>query len=103
MIDKQHAEHYTWGTGCDGWHLVRDTGLSVIEERMPPHTAEVRHAHRRARQFFWVLGGVATFELGGRTEQIGEQQGIEVPPGVAHQIRNETAEPLEFLVISTPP
>ena len=103
MIDKQQAEHYTWGAGCDASPLVRDAGLSVIEERMPPHTAEIRHAHHRARQFFWVLAGVATFELDGQTEQIGARQGIEVPPGVADLMRNDSTEPLQFLVISTPP
>ena len=36
MIDRGTAEHYTWGDGCDGWHLVKGADLSVIQERMPP-------------------------------------------------------------------
>jgi hypothetical protein len=39
------AEHYTWGSVCDGWHLVRRPELSVIRERMPAGTSEVRHFH----------------------------------------------------------
>jgi hypothetical protein len=35
VISRDNAEHYFWGTGCDGWHLVRESGLSVIEECMP--------------------------------------------------------------------
>jgi hypothetical protein len=42
MINKQTARHYVWGNGCDGWHLVCTGSLSIIEERMPPGTAEVR-------------------------------------------------------------
>lgn len=102
MIDKTRAAHYVWGAQCDGWHLVQHAELSVIHEHMPPGTAEVRHHHRQARQFFFVLSGTATFELSGQIERLGVQQGIEVPPGVTHQIRNESSEPLEFLVISQP-
>ncbi|GLI08987.1 hypothetical protein YDYSG_50190 [Paenibacillus tyrfis] len=51
-ISKANAPHYNWGDQCDGWHLVRQPELSVIHERMPPHTAEVRHYHKQARQLF---------------------------------------------------
>jgi mannose-6-phosphate isomerase-like protein (cupin superfamily) len=102
MIDKQSAEHYVWGEGCDGWRLVQRPELSVIHERMPPGTAEVRHYHVQARQFFFIISGRAAFELEGQTEQISIQQGIEVPPMVPHRIATLGDEPLEFLVISQP-
>ena len=35
-ISRDNAEHYRWGHECDGWHLVKDKNLSVIEEFMPP-------------------------------------------------------------------
>jgi mannose-6-phosphate isomerase-like protein (cupin superfamily) len=103
MINKQQAEHYSWGRNCDGWHLVQAEKLSVIQERMPPHTSEVRHAHRQSRQFFFVLAGTALFELNGQQTILRPQDGIEVPPGTPHQIRNESADTLEVLVISQPP
>jgi quercetin dioxygenase-like cupin family protein len=62
-VSVDTAPHYTWGDGCDGWHLVAADGLSVIEERMPPGTAEVRHRHDVARQFFFVLSGALTLEI----------------------------------------
>jgi mannose-6-phosphate isomerase-like protein (cupin superfamily) len=55
-------KHYLWGNNCDGWNLVDQPGLSVKMERMPPHTAEEAHYHERARQFFFILKGTATFE-----------------------------------------
>jgi mannose-6-phosphate isomerase-like protein (cupin superfamily) len=103
MISKATAEHYTWGGGCDGWHLVKTPELSVIHERMPPGSAEVRHAHHAARQFFFALEGTATLEIAGRIVVLHPQQGLEVPPGVPHQMRNESDGPIEFLVISQPP
>ena len=30
-----NAEHYVWGDGCDGWHLLKHPDLSVIQERVP--------------------------------------------------------------------
>ena len=64
-VSTANAAHYVWGQQCDGWHLLAGDDLSVIEERMPPGTAEVRHRHARSRQFFYVLGGTAMLELEG--------------------------------------
>lgn len=97
------APHYTWGINCDGWHLVRAAGLSVIEERMPPGTSEVRHWHARSLQFFYVLTGVLTVEVEGETHALAAGRGIELPQGNAHQARNDSAVDCTFLVISSPP
>lgn len=103
MISKENAEHYAWGRGCDGWHLLKSAELSVIHERMPPGTSEVRHYHTRARQFFVVLSGTAMLELAGRREILREHEGIEVPPGVSHQMCNESEREIEFIIVSQPP
>lgn len=103
MISKDNAEHYLWGSGCDGWHLVKRGALSIIHERMPPGTTEVRHYHQAAWQFFFVLSGTATLEIGGKRETLQAQQGVEVPAGLAHQMRNDSDREIEFIVISQPP
>jgi uncharacterized cupin superfamily protein len=103
VIDKQSAEHYSWGDGCDGWHLVRTPALSVIEERMPPGTSEIRHFHRSATQFFYVLEGTLTVELDGHEYDLSKGQGIAVAAGQAHQVLNRSATDARFLVVSTPP
>jgi len=59
LMSKETADHYVWGKGCNGWHLVKTAELSVIHERMPAGTSEAQHFHRRARQFFFVLSGTA--------------------------------------------
>lgn len=103
MISKGNVEHYVWGQGCHGWHLLKSAELSVIHERMPPGTSEVRHYHRVARQFFFVLFGAATIEFDGKRETLRAHEGAEVPPGVPHQMFNESKHDVEFLVISQPP
>lgn len=79
MVSIETAEHYAWGDGCDGWHLVRAPGLSVIQERMPPGTREARHRHGQARQFFYVLAGALRIEHAGKEERLVAGQRLEVP------------------------
>jgi mannose-6-phosphate isomerase-like protein (cupin superfamily) len=100
---RQTSEHYTWGKDCDGWHLVRNESLSVIEERMPPGTADVRHFHQHSQQFFYILSGEATMEVSGAIVKLRAGEGISVVPGVAHQMKNESTADVRFLVISQPP
>ncbi len=102
MIEKASAPHYVWGEGCDGWRLVDTPGLTVIEERMPPGTREVRHFHQKARQFFYIIAGTASLELNGQLETLNPGQGLEIAPEAAHQIMNAGQTDLEFLVISQP-
>ncbi len=102
-ISTASAGHYQWGDGCDGWHLVRAAGWSVIEERMPPGTHESRHWHSRASQFFYVLAGTLTMEVEGERHRLGARSGLELPQGVAHQATNESDADVEFLVVSVPP
>ncbi|MDP6969130.1 MAG: cupin domain-containing protein, partial [Gammaproteobacteria bacterium] len=67
VISNKLAEHYTWGNHCDGWHLVKSPSLSVIQERVPSGCSETRHFHTKAEQFFFILSGVASMELEGKT------------------------------------
>ncbi|GAB3711749.1 cupin domain-containing protein [Spirosoma flavus] len=101
-ISKHTAEHYNWGNQCDGWHLVKSDSLSIIQERMPPGTAEVKHYHQQSRQFFFILAGEATMEIGKELHVLRVHEGVEIPPMVAHQMRNESANDLWFTVTSMP-
>lgn len=101
-ISKQNAEHYIWGDNCDGWHLVKNKELSVIHERMPANTTEVIHYHHEARQFFFILSGVATMKIHDHMITLNPQEGIEIPPLTEHQMRNDSDQDVEFLVISQP-
>lgn len=102
-ISRENAEHYQWGNQCEGWHLVKNRALSVIEESMPPGTTEVRHHHRQAQQFFYILDGEAVMEGEGQATVLQTGHGIHIPPGTRHQIRNRSSRPVRFLVISQPP
>jgi len=102
-VSHNTAEHYTWGDGCDGWHLAKDESLSVIEEQMPAGASEVLHYHERALQFFFILSGEAVMEVDDCNIRMVAREGLSIRPGVPHRIRNESKEPVQFLVISQPP
>ena len=112
-ISTTNAEHYTWPSVanpdsisehlCDGWHLHRSESLSVIEERMPPVTAEQRHMHQRTTQFFYVLTGELTIELDCVEHLLQQGTGLTVPAQTPHQVFNRGREDARFLVISQPP
>ncbi len=102
VVSTNNAEHYVWGEGCDGWHLLKDASLSVIQERVPPGKSEQTHRHAAARQFFYILDGRAEMWREGEVFVLTAGQGIEVPPGAAHQFRNPFDDEVSFLVISSP-
>jgi mannose-6-phosphate isomerase-like protein (cupin superfamily) len=101
-VDRTVAQHYLWGRGCDGWHLLADPQLSVIQERVGPGAGEIRHAHRHARQFFYVLSGTARLEFDGYSVTFGARQGVHVPPGTPHRFCNAGDEDVVILVVSSP-
>jgi len=90
------------GRYCDGWHFVKSDSLSVIKETMPSMTKEKLHYHKKAQQFFYILSGVAEFEIDGINCTVGQNRGISIKPGVKHRISNNSESNLEFLVISEP-
>lgn len=99
---KHNSEHYNWGEQCEGWHLVKDQTLSVIQEVMAPHTKEERHFHAVSQQLFFILKGTATFELEGKTLKVAAGESLHVKPMQKHQIQNNSDQSLEFLVVSQP-
>jgi mannose-6-phosphate isomerase-like protein (cupin superfamily) len=102
-ISASTAEHYTWGQACDAWYLVRTPTLNIIEELMPPGTAETPHLHTKSRQFFYVLAGELTLIVDQETHTLHPHQGLEIAPGETHQALNRSNAPVRFLVTSNPP
>ena len=101
-VNINGAEHYVWGDGCEGWHLVKTENLSVIQERVPPGKSERKHYHEKPRQFFYVLEGIATLEVSDQSFTLREREGIEISPSVPHRLLNNSTKDVEFLVISAP-
>ncbi|HEX6497357.1 MAG TPA: cupin domain-containing protein [Acidobacteriaceae bacterium] len=107
-VSASTAEHYNWPSAigeqmCDGWHLHRSETLSIIEERMPSGTAEKRHLHQHATQFFYVLAGELVIEGDGESFVLMPGTGLSMPAQTPHQIFNRGSGDARFMVISQPP
>ena len=102
LISIENAEHYIWGGNCDGWHLLKRSDMSVIQERVPAGGAEAMHYHEQARQFFYVLEGEGIMSFEDQEVILQKGQGLEVAPMIKHQFKNNSKADVHFLVISVP-
>lgn len=102
MINKQLAESYKWGNDCDSWIFCNSKNLSIKLESMPANSSENKHLHTQKEQFFFVLQGTASFFLEGKFSKLKKSEGIFVEANKPHFIQNESQEPLDFLVITSP-
>ncbi|MFC4670219.1 cupin domain-containing protein [Seohaeicola nanhaiensis] len=96
------ANHYLWGEACDGWRLTDHPDLALREERLPPGTAEAPHFHIRSRQIFYVLAGVLSIDLPGRTLIATPGEAVEISPGLPHLVANRGTDDLRLLLVSAP-
>jgi mannose-6-phosphate isomerase-like protein (cupin superfamily) len=101
-IDTSTAEHYTWGDGCDGWHLLNDENLNIIQEKVPAGRSEVKHYHNISKQFFFILEGEGTIELPDKIVKLQKNEGLEIPPKTIHRFLNDSDSDVIFFVISSP-
>ncbi len=63
----------------------------------------MRHYHRKANQFFYVLRGHLSIEVNSNELVLNPGQGVHIPAGEPHQVRNQASVDAEFLVVSNPP
>lgn len=72
------TEHYVWAENCDGWHLLKDPTLHIIQESVPPGKSEHRHLHSVAQQFFFILTGQTIMEVEGQDYPLSVGEGIHI-------------------------
>jgi mannose-6-phosphate isomerase-like protein (cupin superfamily) len=83
--------------------MVTKADLNVQLERMPLATYDLLHVHDNTRQFYFILEGKATIDVGANVIELEAGSGIEIAPGTPHQMRNDSTQDLEFLVVSSGP
>ncbi len=101
-MSKENTEHYCCGENCSAWHLINCEGLSIIQEIMPPKTKAQNYYHEFSEQFYYILGGIATFEIADQLIEVESGNGIHILPKIKHRVGNDKSEDLEFIVISHP-
>jgi mannose-6-phosphate isomerase-like protein (cupin superfamily) len=101
-VSKQNTPQYEWGDGCEGWRLKKDGDFTVIFETMPPDTSEKNHFHKIAEQFFYCLEGSLSIECNNEKQVISNNEGLIIPAGTPHKVRNVSNGIARFLVVSCP-
>lgn len=100
-VSKKSEPAFRWREVCDGWTLLESENLHVIQERMPPGTAELLHVHEEVRQLYFVLDGEATVDVGTGRVLLQAWDAIAIAPGRPHRMTNRSSRALEFLVVSS--
>ena len=57
----------------------------------------------QARHAFYILQGEGVVVIGEKTWQVRSGSVVKIPPGIAHEVRNEGAAQLVFLTLYDPP
>lgn len=76
---------------------------SLAEATLPPGAETEEHHHPRAEEMYYVLRGRGLMTLEGERREVEPGDGILIPPGTRHTIRNTGQEPLVFLCCCSPP
>ncbi len=76
---------------------------SLAEATIPPGGATREHYHPQAEEIYYVLRGRGLMALAGEQCEVGPGDGILIPPGTRHTIRNVGHVPLVILCCCAPP
>ena len=76
---------------------------SLAEATLPPGAETEEHSHPRTEEIYYLLRGRGLMVLEGEGREVRPGDGILIPPGTRHRIRNIGLEPLVFLCCCAPP
>ncbi len=76
---------------------------SLAEATLSPGAATEPHRHPRSEEIYYILRGAGRMTLGTEERTVAPGDGILIPPGARHTIRNVGREPLVFLCCCAPP
>lgn len=99
-IDKPEAGQYLSGLANDGWEHLNDLGVRSSLERMESRSLERFIIPGERRLFLFVLSGALRAENGRGELRIGQGEAVEAEPGTTLTVRNASARPAQYLLIS---
>ncbi|WP_242360108.1 cupin domain-containing protein [Anaeromyxobacter sp. SG17] len=79
-----------------GWMISRAAGLGRIAVNLawlpPGKESAIFHVHHREEEWVFVLEGRGVIELDDAEHEVGPGDFVALPPGVAHHVRNASAD-----------
>jgi uncharacterized cupin superfamily protein len=95
-----------FGIARESIFACEDTGSPFDLEHvtLPPGKRNFpHHSHATLWEMYYIISGTAVVRLDDETHEIGTGDSIMCPPGMAHQIINETDTDVVYLVVSNDP
>jgi len=93
-----NVTHRPWGS----YELIKSgPRFKVKLLRVKPGAALSLQYHNRRAEHWVVVGGEATIQRGEETVSLAPDQSLYVPVGIAHQLANQGARPLEVIEVQT--
>jgi mannose-6-phosphate isomerase-like protein (cupin superfamily) len=81
----------------------RVANQSLAEATLSPGGTTEAHRHPHTEELYYILRGQGLMQVEEEERAVHPGDGILIPPGSLHQIRNTAAEPLVFLCCCAPP
>jgi mannose-6-phosphate isomerase-like protein (cupin superfamily) len=75
---------------------------SLAEATLAPGRETQAHYHPQTEEIYYILSGSGEMRIREESQEVGPGDGIIIPPGAAHQIRNIGEEDLVFLCCCVP-
>lgn len=77
-------------------------GLNLGIVTVPPGSNTLLHRHN-CWEILYILNGTAKNVIDGKEFLAEKNDAVNVPPNVAHNVVNESSEPIEYIWITSPP
>lgn len=78
------------------------TRQSLAEATLPPRAETIAHVHPVTEEIYYILAGRGLMAIDDETRPVCPGDGIAIPAGYRHQVRNTGEEPLVFLCCCVP-
>jgi mannose-6-phosphate isomerase-like protein (cupin superfamily) len=75
---------------------------SLAEATLRPGQSTEKHLHVKTEEVYYVLSGSGLMEMGEEKRKVGPGDGIAIPPGSEHRLKNTGGENLVFLCCCSP-
>jgi mannose-6-phosphate isomerase-like protein (cupin superfamily) len=75
---------------------------SLAEASLLPGTATIPHYHPKTEEIYYILKGVGSMQIEGKTRTVEPGDCIAIPPKQKHQITNTGSETLVLLCCCVP-
>ena len=77
--------------------------MSCVIVTLEPGERAAKHWHANCEEIYFVLSGFGRMYLDDRIEMISPEYTVHIPPGVKHNVENDSTQPLRLLVVNAPP